>query len=47
MEFTDPLLKTLWFIAVPATLIFAIQSIMTFIGEDDSPSDTPELPVKK
>jgi hypothetical protein len=32
MEFTDPLLKTLWFIAIPATLIFAIQSVMTFIG---------------
>lgn len=34
MEFTDPLLKTLWFIAIPATLIFAIQSIMTFLGGD-------------
>ena len=32
MEFTDPLLKTLWFIAIPATLIFAIQTIMTFTG---------------
>jgi hypothetical protein len=32
MEFADPLLKTLWFIAIPASLIFAIQSIMTFAG---------------
>lgn len=32
MEFTDPLLKTLWFIAIPTTLIFAIQTIMTFVG---------------
>src|SRR5687768_148860 len=32
MEFTEPLLKTLWFIAIPATLIFAVQSVMTFIG---------------
>lgn len=32
MEFTDPLLKTLWFIAIPTSLIFVIQMIMTFIG---------------
>jgi hypothetical protein len=32
MEFTDPLLKTLWFIAIPTSLIFVIQLIMTFIG---------------
>ncbi|HEY9489374.1 MAG TPA: serine protease [Chryseosolibacter sp.] len=32
MEFTDPLLQALWFIAIPSTLIFAIQSVMTFIG---------------
>ena len=32
MEFADPLLKTLWFIAIPATLIFGIQSVMTFAG---------------
>jgi hypothetical protein len=30
----DPLLKTLWFIAIPASLIFAIQSVMTFAGAD-------------
>jgi hypothetical protein len=37
MEFfenLDPLLKTLWFIAIPASLIFVIQSIMTFAGVD-------------
>jgi hypothetical protein len=34
MEFTDPLLRTLWLIAIPASLIFAIQSIMTFAGAD-------------
>lgn len=34
MEFTDPLLRTLWLIAVPATLIFVIQSIMTFAGAE-------------
>jgi len=34
MEFTDPLLRTLWLIAIPASLIFVIQSIMTFAGAD-------------
>jgi len=34
MEFTDPLLKTLWLMALPATLIFVIQSVMTFAGVD-------------
>jgi len=30
----DPVLKTLWFIALPASLIFIIQGIMTFVGVD-------------
>lgn len=30
----DPLLRTLWFVAIPTSLIFAIQSIMTFAGVD-------------
>jgi hypothetical protein len=30
----DPLLRTLWFVAIPTSLIFAIQSIMTFAGAD-------------
>lgn len=34
MESLDPLLRTLWLIALPATLIFTIQTIMTFIGVD-------------
>lgn len=28
----DPLLKTFWFIAIPASVIFFIQTIMTFMG---------------
>lgn len=31
-----PLLKTFWFIAIPASIIFLIQTIMTFIGADAS-----------
>lgn len=37
MEFLndlDPLLKTFWFIALPASLIFLIQTVMTFVGMD-------------
>lgn len=34
MELTDPLLKTLWFIAIPTSLIFVIQTVMTFTGAD-------------
>ena len=30
----DPILRTFWFIALPASLIFIIQSIMTFMGTD-------------
>ena len=32
----DPLLRTFWFVAIPATVIFAIQTIMTFVGVDSS-----------
>lgn len=37
MEFFDamePLLRTFWYIALPATLIFLIQTVMTFMGMD-------------
>lgn len=32
----DPLLRTFWFVAIPASVIFAIQTIMTFVGADAS-----------
>lgn len=31
---SDPLVRSLWYIALPSTLVFLIQSIMTFIGTD-------------
>lgn len=31
-----PLLKTFWYIALPTSLIFVVQSIMTFVGADAS-----------
>lgn len=33
-ESMEPLLRTFWYIALPASLIFLIQSVMTFIGMD-------------
>jgi len=30
----DPLLQTFWFIALPASLVFIIQAVMTFMGVD-------------
>ncbi len=39
MEFFEtmsPLLRTFWYIAIPTSLIFVIQTIMTFVGADAS-----------
>ena len=32
----EPLLKVFWFIAIPSSLVFLIQTLMTFIGADSS-----------
>jgi membrane protein implicated in regulation of membrane protease activity len=32
----EPLLKTFWFVAIPASLIFIFQTVMTFMGADSS-----------
>lgn len=36
LETLDPLLKTFWFVAIPASLIFIFQTVMTFLGTDAS-----------
>ena len=36
LENLEPLLKTLWIVAIPTSIVFAIQAIMTFIGTDSS-----------
>jgi len=36
LENLAPLLKTLWFVAIPTSLIFIIQTIMTFAGVDSA-----------
>ena len=32
----DPLLRTFWYIAIPVSLFFIIQTIMTFVGGSDA-----------
>ena len=32
----DPLLKIFWFVALPVSLVFIVQTIMTFVGADSS-----------
>ncbi|HOZ79930.1 MAG TPA: NfeD family protein [Ferruginibacter sp.] len=36
LEHLDPLLRSFWFIAIPASIIFIVQMIMTFTGTDSS-----------
>lgn len=35
-ENLDTVLRTFWFIAIPTSLIFIVQTIMTFVGADSS-----------
>jgi len=34
LENLEPFLRTLWYIAIPTSIIFLIQTVMTFIGAD-------------
>lgn len=36
LSLLEPLLKTFWFIAIPTSVIFIIQAIMTFAGMDSA-----------
>ncbi len=36
LENLDPLLRTFWYIAIPVSVIFIVQTIMTFMGADSS-----------
>lgn len=36
LEHLEPLLRSFWFIAIPTSIIFIIQTIMTFVGIDSS-----------
>ena len=39
----EPLLKTFWFVAIPASLIFIIQTILTFVGADATDGLEPDF----
>lgn len=46
MEFfdsLDPLLRTFWYVAIPTSLIFLIQTIMTFVGVDAADGLEPDF----
>ncbi len=42
-ESMEPLLRIFWYVALPASLIFIIQSIMTFIGMDSHDSSATDM----
>ena len=39
LENYEPLLKAFWYIALPVSLFFALQTIMTFVGLSDGETD--------
>lgn len=43
LENLDPLLKAFWFVAIPTSLIFVIQTIMTFAGADSTDGITADF----
>ncbi|MCB0514409.1 MAG: NfeD family protein [Bacteroidetes bacterium] len=43
LENLDTLLKTFWFVAIPTSLIFIIQIVMTFLGTDSSDGLQPDF----
>lgn len=43
LENLDTLLKTFWFVAIPTSLIFIIQTVMTFMGTDSSDGLQPDF----
>ena len=34
LENLDPILKTFWYVAIPTSIIFILQTVMTFVGAD-------------
>ncbi len=39
----EPLLRAFWFVAIPASLLFVLQTIMTFLGTDVSDGGEADL----
>ena len=40
LEHSEPLLKAFWYIALPVSIFFLLQTILTFIGLSGSETDT-------
>ena len=43
LENLEPILKTFWFVAIPTSLIFIIQTVMTFFGSDATDGINPDF----
>ena len=43
LENLEPFLRTLWYIAIPTSIIFLIQTVMTFIGADGADGSDIDL----
>jgi len=43
LENLEPILKTFWFVAIPASVIFIIQTVMTFMGSDATDGISPDF----
>lgn len=43
LDHLEPLLKTFWFVAIPASIIFLLQTIMTFAGSDATDGTHPDF----
>jgi len=39
----EPLLRMFWFVAIPVSIIFIIQTVMTFLGTDAHDGNTPDF----
>ncbi len=43
IENLEPILRTFWFIAIPVSIIFLIQTVMTFMGADAGDGLSPDF----
>ncbi|UQD57585.1 serine protease [Flavobacterium sp. K5-23] len=43
LENLEPLLRTFWYVAIPISVIFIIQTILTFVGADASDGLEPDF----
>lgn len=39
----DPLLRMFWFVAIPVSIVFLVQTVMTFLGTDAHDGEAPDF----